>query len=159
MLCLAYESSSLKDARIAADSCLMRARSSATVWRDVQWTQLYDDDETHLAGTDALDEGYNSSSMPIRERLGHIRTFQIMINHARSPLSSALLECAFGPAQRAGRFRAAIEPSAQNHSTGRALVTFQQKTHSLNDRIIFAVYQRSTVYCKMFMNLHCRSSS
>lgn len=34
MLCLAYESSSRKEARMAADSCLIRARSSATVYLD-----------------------------------------------------------------------------------------------------------------------------
>ena len=32
LLCRVYESSSLKEALIAADSCWMSARSSATVW-------------------------------------------------------------------------------------------------------------------------------
>lgn len=40
LLCRAYTSSSLNDARIAADSCWMRARSSATVCKGL--SRLYD---------------------------------------------------------------------------------------------------------------------
>ena len=59
LLCRAYESSSLKEALMAADSCWMRARSSATVWvqkmSDCRVTEPKD--QANLAGSDSFDEG------------------------------------------------------------------------------------------------------
>ncbi len=59
LLCRAYESSSLKEALMAADSCWMSARSSATVWvQKVSDCQVMEPKEqADLAGSDPFDEG------------------------------------------------------------------------------------------------------
>ena len=59
LLCRAYESSSLKEALIAADSCCMSARSSATVWvqKMSDWAAMESKGQADLAGSDSLDEG------------------------------------------------------------------------------------------------------
>lgn len=59
LLCRAYESSSLKEALMAADSCWMSARSSATVWvqKMSNCRIMPSKDRADLAGSDSFDEG------------------------------------------------------------------------------------------------------
>jgi hypothetical protein len=63
LLCRAYESSSLNEALIAADSCWTSARSSATVCKqrvsDGPVTDLGDRED--LAGSDPFDEGCSAT--------------------------------------------------------------------------------------------------
>ena len=63
LLCRAYESSSRNEALMAADSCWMSARSSATVcrWKVSDVGSTIWGDRGNLAGSDAFDEGCNTN--------------------------------------------------------------------------------------------------
>ena len=52
-----------------------------SLWR-AQRERSYDDEGAHLAGPDALDEGCAASSAADTQHAAHIRTFQVVVDHA-----------------------------------------------------------------------------
>lgn len=83
MLCLEYESSSRKEARMAADSCLIKARSSATVYSEPRMRNDKVDKDLNLLTLHAriplIKAGRNVSQ--VRYILIRPNTFEIMVNH------------------------------------------------------------------------------
>ncbi len=114
MLCLAYESSSRNEARMAADSCLIRARSSATVYLDEELPSETSTGHTLHARIPLIRAAGQFSRVSSAKM--SVRTFQIVIDHPRR----------WWPRQRRNAFR-----------RERSASTFQEK------RRIFAISSQS----------------
>ena len=70
---------------MAADSCLMRARSSATVYSaDEIMLSVRAAGGVYLAGSDTLDEGWGTESAQPRIVNGVVHTLEVVVWHACS---------------------------------------------------------------------------
>lgn len=81
LLCRAYTSSSLNEARMAADSCWMRARSSATVCKGLRWLQDREFERSTLQALIPLIRAVWMLQSKVPSYASEPLTLEIMVHH------------------------------------------------------------------------------